>query len=343
MKKIFLLLILLSASEINAQDIHFSQYSESPLNVNPALAGTDNSFARACLNYRSQWSMFDKGFKTMGASFDMPFTLGSSSSLGAGLSVYQDKAGKGGLSKLYAAGTLSSVIKISELSLLSLGVQGAYNQRSVDLSGLSWGNQFNGTAYDPGITSGESDGIMSKNFFDLSAGIAFVINGNSSNLSDGDDFSMITGFSVFHLLKPNQSFQGTDRMNMRYNAFGKFSFAIPGSNMSLQPSIAYWKQGTLSEINTGMMIRYLLKPESQHTGFERGMAVSVGCHYRAKDAVYPIFLFEYADYAIGISYDINISSLTPYSQSKGGFEIMLRYRDLNGLLFGQGGKHVRFL
>ena len=343
MKKIILVLFLSAGADAFSQDIHFSQYADSPLNINPALAGTDKSYARGIMNYRSQWSLFDKGFQTIGASFDMPLVSGKGNSfLGAGLSVYQDKAGKNGLSKLYAAGSLSSIIKMAENNFFSLGIQGAFNQRSMDMGAFSWGNQFSGTAYDPSLPSGEAEGMMKKNFFDMSAGMAWIVNGNSSTLTGSDEFSMVLGAAVFHLLKPDQGFQGADKMNMRYNAFGKFSFGI-GGNMSLQPSFAYWRQGTLSETNAGAMIRYLLKPESQHTGFERGMAVSIGGNYRLRDAIYPVLLFEYADYAIGISYDVNVSSLRPYSQSRGGFEIMLRYRDLNGLLFGQGGKHVKFI
>jgi hypothetical protein len=45
-------------------------------------------------------------------------------------------------------------------------------------------------------------------------------------------------------------------------------------------------------------------------------------------------MFEFGDWAIGVSYDINLSSLTPYSQSRGGMEISLRFRDINGALFG---------
>ena len=54
MKQLTTLAILLSAFSLGAQDIHFSQYMESPMNLSPALAGTDASSARANLNYRNQ-------------------------------------------------------------------------------------------------------------------------------------------------------------------------------------------------------------------------------------------------------------------------------------------------
>lgn len=336
MKKIVLAISVLASLTVKAQDIHFSQYFESPLNLSPALAGTDYSSARANLNYRNQWSAFGKPYQTMAASFDMGLFKSSSrnSFLGAGLSVFQDKAGTAGLAKFNAAGSLSGVLQVSKASYFSVGIQGSYNQISVNTADIKWDAQFQNNSYNASIASGEVNGSQKTNLFDLGAGIAFVQHGNSSNLSSSDDFSMTIGAGAYHLNRPNQAFQGSDRMNMRYNGFAKFSFGVPNSNLAIQPHIAYWKQGNLQEINAGAMFRYILKPESQHTGFERGMALSFGGFYRVNDALYPMMAFEYGDYSIGISYDVNLSSLTPYSQSRGGFEISLRYRDLNGLVFG---------
>ncbi|MFN3343443.1 MAG: PorP/SprF family type IX secretion system membrane protein [Flavobacteriales bacterium] len=340
MKQLTTLAILLSAFSLSAQDIHFSQYMESPMNLSPALAGTDASSARANLNYRNQWGSFDKAYSTMGASFDIGMMRDPNKSafLGAGLSILNDKAGTGGLNRMSVAGNLSSVIEVGNKSYLSVGIQGSFNQRSISMDAFKWDAQFQNLSYNSSLASGETGGSLSKTFFDLGAGLAFVKHGNSSNLSNSDDFSMTAGLAAYHINRPNQAFQGSDKMNMRYNGFLQMSFGIGGSNMSIQPQLAYWRQGTLQEINTGMMFRYVLKPESQHTGFERGIALSIGGFYRVKDALYPMMLLEYGDFALGMSYDVNVSSLTPYSQSRGGFEISLRYRDLNGLVFGKPGQ-----
>ncbi len=345
MKKFVLLLFLLPATTIQAQDIHFSQYWESPLNLSPALAGTDASYARANLNYRSQWGSFGKAFQTMGASFDMPFQNRRDKNvyLGGGLNVYHDRAGEAGLAKLNIGGSLSSVLKISRNQLISIGVQGALNQRSINLNDVSWDSQFNGVRYDAALASGETHGSLSRSFADIGVGAAWIIRGITNNFTRQESFGMTLGAGVFHLNRPNQAFQGSDPTRIRYNGFLRMNLATGKSNVSIQPLFSYWRQGSLQEINAGVMLRYGLKSESQFTGYKRGMAISVGAHYRVKDAIYPVILYEFADYAIGVSYDVNISSLTPYSQARGGFEISLRYRDLNGLLFNQGGKHAKFL
>jgi hypothetical protein len=55
------------------------------------------------------------------------------------------------------------------------------------------------------------------------------------------------------------------------------------------------------------------------------MALALGAYYRTGDSFIPQLLFEWDKYAIGVSYDLNTSSLSSYSSLKGGLEVMLRF------------------
>ena len=55
MRKLFYILILI-APTLNGQDIHFSQYYNTPAFVNPANVGAFNGDLRGIVNYRNQWS-----------------------------------------------------------------------------------------------------------------------------------------------------------------------------------------------------------------------------------------------------------------------------------------------
>jgi len=72
--KTFLLLFAITFSylAVQAQDIHFSQFYMSPLNLNPALTGVMNSQVRVVGNYRNQWASVLKSnaFSTYSASYD---------------------------------------------------------------------------------------------------------------------------------------------------------------------------------------------------------------------------------------------------------------------------------
>src|SRR3989344_3989144 len=85
-----------------AQDIHYSQFFASPLNLNPALTGFIQGNVRGVLNYRNQWkSITPNSYVTLGASADMAFGRGKMGDdwVGGGLIVLSDKAGTGALSK----------------------------------------------------------------------------------------------------------------------------------------------------------------------------------------------------------------------------------------------------
>ena len=77
------------------------------------------------------------------------------------------------------------------------------------------------------------------------------------------------------------------------------------------------------------MVRYRIKEGSKYTGFIKESAISFGGYYRAGDALIPAFMLEIANFAVGISYDINVSGLKVATGSKGGIEISLRYLNPN--------------
>lgn len=343
MKKLIIAIACLSFGEVMAQDIHFSQFYDSPLNMSPALTGTDAPF-RANLNYRSQWSAFGNPFQTIAGSVDMALMKNKNKNayFGAGLNIFHDKAGQSGLSKFLIAGNLSSVLKTGSNSHFSVGLQGAFNQRSVNLGNISWDNQYNGTAYDPSLPTGEAGGMLKKSFFDIGAGMAYNYSSSTSTMTSNDDFTLTLAAGAFHMNRPDQGLTGVDKTNMRISGMMKMHIGIKGTNMAFEPILSYMQQGTLSEIDAGILMRYRLKAGSSHTTLASESAISFGACYRVKDALYPIIAYDFGNYSVGISYDVNLSTLTPYSQSRGGFEVVLKFRDVMGTLFGMGGS-TRFL
>src|SRR5260221_14626953 len=86
-------LIFLNTPFLYAQDTHFSQFTQSPLTVNPAQAGLFDGDFRAIVNYRNQWSSVD-GYRTEQLSCDgnMLKNKWTKGFLGLGLNVLSDKA-----------------------------------------------------------------------------------------------------------------------------------------------------------------------------------------------------------------------------------------------------------
>ena len=87
-------LVWLGTSSVQAQDIHFSQFYLSPINLNPAMTGVMNCNGRFVVNYRNQWSsVLSDPYSTFAGSYDARVPVGRDDFFGWGVSMYADKAG----------------------------------------------------------------------------------------------------------------------------------------------------------------------------------------------------------------------------------------------------------
>ena len=68
-----LVFLMLFFTKIDAQDLHFSQFQNSPLNHNPALTGVFSGDQRFAASYRRQWFQVPVDYLTFSASYDMKF------------------------------------------------------------------------------------------------------------------------------------------------------------------------------------------------------------------------------------------------------------------------------
>lgn len=176
MKKIFLsLLSALFLGTSYAQDLHFSQYLTSPLNLNPALTGVMNEDLSHFHNYRNQWkSVSAEPYRTISAAVDgtLPPKRKTNDFFGLGLVVNSDKAGASQLSVNQANLSLSynKMLVPGSGGMLSLGFQGGVGQRSMSYDGLTWDKQYNGVRYDPTLSSEESPIGSSLSYLDVSFG-----------------------------------------------------------------------------------------------------------------------------------------------------------------------------
>lgn len=312
----------------NAQDIHFSQFHFTPVINNPSKAGSENT-VRGTLNYRNQWKSIATPYKTGSITVDGPFGEALSSESGRlawGVTVFSDKAGQSEMSTFQTAGSLAYHLQVSDYSVVSAGLQAAYVSRSLNMSDLTWGNQFDGYAYDPSLPAGENTSSDNISFVDVGAGISYSYKKGERYMTGNDQLQVNGGVAYFHPHKPDYSFTGTnERLNPKLVVHGEALVGVPNTNLSLVPSIIVMNQGSQSEINAGTMFRYVMKVESNYTGFEKGSAISLGMHYRVGDAMIPSLLAEFGDYALGVSYDINLSDLEAASTKRGGMEVAIRY------------------
>ena len=351
MKKYLFLIgnIIILESAVFSQDLHFSQYNENPSLVNPALTGA-NYVMRASVVYKDQWRSVTVPYKTYGASYEMKLKASnwdkvdpyktktfkrSFSRLAAGVSFYSDKAGDGNMGTNQVNFSLASFIKSGEHGSFALGLQGGLVQKTVDYSKFVFSNQYNGTGYDPNLATGEHYGAQSFSYPDFAAGLNWHYSKEESSIGENNTLKGNIGFSMYHINKPKQKFLlGTsEKLFSKYILHGQFLFGIPNSNVALDPSFMCQVQGPDKEILAGMMVKYYFRDDSKYTGYVKKNSIGFGGYYRVQDAVIVNLLLEFGQYAVGFSYDVNVSGLTKVSTLRGGPELTIRFNSGNPFLF----------
>jgi type IX secretion system PorP/SprF family membrane protein len=307
-----------------AQDIHFSQINNTPLLLNPSLAGFINGGSRTIINYKEQWRSITVPYRTIAASFDLPLFTKSwkSNNLGMGGTLISDKAGDAEMGLTQFNLSLSYDEELSRSSDLLFGLQAGYCQRSFDITKLSWDNQYDGNSYDPSLPSNEPFNYNNNfNYFDLSGGIAWSYAPNANNQT-------LLGVSLYHINRPQLYYYQTsdERLNPKLVVHWGANFHKKYAKLTYSPSLIYFRQASQQEFTFGSMFRFRLREASQITGFYDESAISFGVWYRLDDAVIPCIRYEFGGkYTIEISYDTNVSELTDVSHSLGGFEIALMF------------------
>lgn len=311
-----------------AQDIHFSQLTETPLLMNPANAGL-TSEVTAIINYKDQWKSISAApFKTFNVSADAAYNKKSTGShLGVGLNFFSDKAGDGAMGTTTGQLHLSGILAANDNNLISAGLYGGFGQRSLQYNKLYFDNQFIGGSLDPTAPSGEPGTFANRTYADVGFGVAWFYGEGHATLSSNDAFTMQAGFSAQHLNRPVYTFYDNmdARLPVKFVAHGNADIGIKNYSLVLQPGYVVTIQGGHHEISAGTMVKYWLQEASKYTGRKKPAGVVAGAYYRFGDALNVLAGYEVNQFRVGLSYDINLSGLTVASQSRGGFEISLRF------------------
>lgn len=325
--------LIFGAANIVAQDIHFSQFYLSPLNLNPAMTGVMNSNVRLVANYRNQWSsvLRSNAYSTYSVSYDQRFPVGRYDYFGVGGTFWGDRAGEADFATLTGKLSASYSKKMgggrNSGNYLVVGIEGGVAQRSLDFLKLRWGTQFDASIsafngdLDPMENGFDRDNFI---FADLAAGLLwFMVFDDHNNLYFGGAYN--------HLNRSNQSFSSTsvDLLYSRYtfHAGGEFQM---GRRLSLLPGVIVMSQGPSFQVNAGTSFRFLLsKGRNTTQSFQIGLWSRISNKIQTgvlNDAAIISTRFDYDNFSIGFSYDINVSPLRAASKSQGGFEFAIVYK-----------------
>ena len=297
------------------QDLHFSQFMNSPLSTNPANTGfIPNGDYRIGINYRNQWSsIMTVPYQTMSAFGDMQLMQGENGWLGAGALILHDVAGSGNLTSTKIYGSIAYHQTLNLASLVSLGFNIGYANKQINTSNLKFPDQFDGHFFDNHLPTSVVLDRNNISYLDIQAGMNYAYFPNENTYLNA-------GFSTFHINRPRESFfdaqPGVDnRIPMRHTAFINGSFKL-NEQWIVNPNTYFSLQAKSYEWLIGGNAHYNLSGDGEKV-------LIAGIYYRSTDAVIPMIGIGLKDYTFSFTYDATISTLKNYNNTRGAFEFSL--------------------
>ncbi len=309
-------LIILNSKFVLSQDIHFSQYNGSVINLNPAFTGFFDGDYRLSGIYRSQWTSVPVPYKTVSFAGDGRFKTKNMKSdrFGVGILFNNDKAGdtQYGTNQLYFSGSFIHKLNKDSTLLWSTGISAGISSIGFNASKMTFDDQYQNSSYNAANGTGENFAKNATTYGDFNIGTAlqFALKQRAY---------IQYGISYHHMTSPKLTFQNNNNIKIDPKLSNYLSFAYPlGTSTDIVLEFLYGHQGKYNEIVPGTQFKFYLNQKTNQTA-------SIGLYYRAKDAAIARLGYQIKTLTAGISYDVNTSKFIAATNRQGAFEIYITY------------------
>lgn len=316
MKKFLIITgIVALASGVRGQSYHFSQFYSAPILVNPANTGNFPGDVRVSTNFRTQWAGDNSPIVTtaLGGEYRLlRDKLPETSKFGAGVTFLNDMSMARAVQMNGLGASMGYHIGLDAAGNHSLGagVQGTFTNRRIDISRLTFENQFGPGGFDPSLPIGENIGNSSNSFFDVNAGLMYN--------ADFEKKSYFLGASVYNSFEhPDNILEEQYKMPMRYSVQAGGNFLMDPFSRLYFSGIAM-KQAEVMETTVGVAFgRNLLEGSRDE--------LYLGLWYRLGDAFFPYVGYQIAGFRAGLSVDVTTSKAKTGSNVRNAVELSLLF------------------
>lgn len=316
---------------LTAQDIHYSMFNRSPMNLSPGLVGVFSGNIRISSNYRRQWENVPVDYKTFTTTFEYKiapceekkglFTVGAYFN--------NDDAGDLALKTNQLGVTTAYLYQFSDKHFLSTGLQFGGSFRRFNADNIRVDVQYVGDRFNAGLPHQENNLINQltnegdANFLSFSFGVNYRYqNTDRKNETDkGRRTRVDIGAAIYHFNNPRNNFDlATEgKLKPRLSLYGISSFKLlPDIDVGFLLSSQF--QGAYRETVIGGNGRFYISNENS-----KPMNLLLGLSYRFGDALIPNIGFDYRNFSFGFSFDFNISRFDIATNSVGGPEFSVIY------------------
>ena len=320
MKYIFTFLICLWGQYLLAQDYTFSQFYEQPILRNPALAGIFKGDIRVSGVNRNQWASVTVPYKTTALSVEYKIPIFNQHDfLTMGFQTMMDAAGDLNLKRTHLLPFLNFHKSLSDEKdeYLSVAFMGGHVSSQFDPSKIRGEEQYINGVYNPNNPVLQKFDRVGYNYWDLSTGISY-----SSSFNEYSRYYV--GAALFHVNKPRKSYFNKSNLDFFKSKLVLNAGLTTGLSeyTRIVSFVDYYMQGEYRQLFLGALYHYDIDEYDDQEKFSLGL----GTFYRAGDAIVPVMKLDYKQFTLGISYDVNISSLKTASMYRGGFELTMNYK-----------------
>jgi type IX secretion system PorP/SprF family membrane protein len=301
------------------QDIHFSQYFNSPLSLNPALTGNFNGDWRVVGNYRNQWRSLNLPYRTLSASYDRQVYV-KNHHLGVGMYIVNDNSGNSRLktSKIYASG---AYYRNFNNNIVNVGLQLGYVLSTIGADDLTYPGDYD---YSKGDFVKGNYPLDKAGYLDVNIGFSWT--------KKIRIFEPQIGVAFYHLNQPKYTFiSGTNKMSIRNSIHASLKTNI-SPVLFFKPMAMY---NTISG-SKDLMVGGEAGINIQGNRFNI-REVTAGVFMRnivveKTDAMIFMIGAQYSNLAFQLSYDINVSPLNQFTSNRGALELSIIFKSISTII-----------
>lgn len=303
---------------LRAQDPNFSQYMASPLTISPALTANGEAAWRASAIIRNQSTGIGSPYVTKSLSFEGKIRNEYNDNYwGLGGMVLLDAAMDGIYKSTYVSFNAAYHLSLDENGNgLSAGLGYINNRTVINFADLTFDQQLSNMGFSRALPQGEPSLSNNPSFSSVCAGLmySFVSDNTFANF----------GVAGYRFIKSKKSIldDQTQYDSPRYDVHGDLSTLL-NERLNLSVSGVHVMQNGLSNTTLGGVFGFIHTPPDD---FDASMTFNLGAFYRLGNAVIPYVGYEYKNSQIGLTYDVNTTSMNSASVTPQTFEISFTYR-----------------